>query len=268
MKYLKRFDEKLSFKSLYGNKYTQDDIENLFNISMDEIEDIVSDVLDENSHLSCNVYLWSKDRFVIGFEVEPIGSIGIIFTHGDDALEWLFERSLVTQYVNDINHRLNAYGLKISSISNEEDPNYKKTFAVNLFISRMDKSLLESNYTNPNEENLLQKYFDITSEDIQDWCQDFLDEFTELDFEISVVNRSLFMINFFEVDNESHRIRSNITKEKYPFPDDILQFLKDRLKDYSCYIVPEPGSKESGMSGDVYYAINKQYISLRVVKKY
>ena len=259
MKYLKRFDEKLSFKSLYGDKYTQDDIENLFNISMDEIEDIVSDVLDENSHLSCNVSLWSKDRFVIGFEVEP---------HGDDALEWLFERSLVTQYVNDINHRLNAYGLKISSISNEEDPNYKKTFAVNLFISRMDKSLLESNYTNPNEENLLQKYFDITSEDIQDWCQDFLDEFTELDFEISVVNRSLFMINFFEVDNESHRIRSNITKEKYPFPDDILQFLKDRLKDYSCYIVPEPGSKESGMSGDVYYAINKQYISLRVVKKY
>ena len=82
MKYLKRFDEKLSFKSLYGDKYTQGDIENLFNISMDEIEDIVSDVLDENSHLSCNVSLWSTDRFVIGFEVEP---------HGDDALEWLFE---------------------------------------------------------------------------------------------------------------------------------------------------------------------------------
>jgi hypothetical protein len=128
------------------------------------------------------------------------------------------------------------------------------------------QSFLEANYTTPNEEDLLQKYFDITSDDIKDWCQDFLDE-SELDFEANVVNDNLFIINFFDVDSESPRVRKTITKEKYPFPEDILQFLKDRLKDYDCYIVPEPGSKESGMSGDVYYAINKQYMSIRVVKK-
>jgi hypothetical protein len=254
MKYLKRFNEKLSFKSL-DDKYTQNDIENFFNISMDEIENIISDVIDENS-LSCNVSLWSKTMFTIGFYIE---------TYGHDAKNWLFERSLVTKYVNDINHRLKSYGLIVSNISGKGDPDDKNTFAVNLFISKMDKSILEANYTNPNEESLLQKYFDMTSEDIQDWCQDFLDDFTELDFEVSVVNQNLFMINFFEVGE--NRINRGITKEKYPFPEDVLQFLKDRFKAYGCYIVPEPGSKESGMSGDVYYAINKQYISLRVVKK-
>lgn len=129
------------------------------------------------------------------------------------------------------------------------------------------QSFLEANYTTPSEEDMLKKYFDITSEDIKDWCQDFLDEFTELDFEVGVVNENLFIINFFDVDGVSRRIRPTITKEKYPFPGDVLQFLKDRLKDYDCYIVPEPGAKESGMTGDVYYAINKQYLSLRIVKK-
>lgn len=257
MKYLKRFNETLSFRSLDSDKYTQEDIENLFNISIDEIEDIVSDVLDENSQLYCKVSIWSKNMFVIGFEINP---------YGDDAKNWLFERGLVTKYVNDINHRLNSYDLRISSISNQDYPNHKKTFAVNLFISKMDKSILEANYTSPNEEDLLQKYFDITSDDIKDWCQDFLDE-SELDFETSVVNENLFIINFFDVDSESRRIRTTITKEKYPFSEDVLQFLKDRLETLDCYIVPEPGSKESGMSGDVYYAINKQYMSIRVVKK-
>jgi hypothetical protein len=258
MKYLKRFNETLSFRNLDNdNKYTQDDIENLFNIGIDEIEDIISDVLDENPHLSGRVSLWSKTMFTIGFYIE---------TYGDDAKNWLFKRGIVTKYVNDINHRLNSYGLIVSNISEKGDPDNKKTFGVNLFISKMDKSILEANYTSPNEEDMLQKYFDITSDDIKDWCQDFLDE-SELDFETSVVNENLFIINFFDVDSESRRIRTTITKEKYPFPEDVLQFLKDRLKTFDCYIVPEPGAKESGISGDVYYAINKQYMSIRVVKK-
>lgn len=256
MKYLKRFNEKLSFRSLDGDKYTQDDIENFFNISMDEIEDIVSDVLDESPHLSCEVSFWSKDKFVIGFHIIP---------YGEDASKWSFKRGLVTKYVSDINHRLNSYGLEIYTISNEEYTDTSIAFAVNLFISKMNrfswKSILESNYTNPNEENLLQKYFDITSDDIKDWCQDFLDE-SQLDFEVGVVNSNLFIINFFDVDSESRRIRPTVTKEKYPFSEEVLQFLKDRLKAYDCYIDHEPGESE-----DVYYAINKQYISLRIVKK-
>ena len=127
--------------------------------------------------------------------------------------------------------------------------------------------VFESNYTTPNEEDSLNKYFDLTSNDIKDWIQDFLDEHLDLDFEVSVVHKNLFMINLFDVDYESRRIKSTITKEKYPFPEDLLQFLKDRMKDFDCYIVPEPGAKESGMSGDIYYAINKQYMSIRVVKK-
>ena len=128
------------------------------------------------------------------------------------------------------------------------------------------ESFLEANYTSPNEEDLLQKYFDITSDDIKDWCQDFLDE-SELDFEANVVNENLLIINFFDVDSESRRIRATITKEKYPFPEDVLQFLKDRFKAYDCYIITQPDSKESGMSGGVYYAINKQYMSIGVGKK-
>jgi len=129
------------------------------------------------------------------------------------------------------------------------------------------QSFLEANKTESHEEKLLVKYFDLTSEDIKDWVQDFLDEYLNLDFEVSVVNQNLFMINFFEVDAMERRIQGNITKEKYPYPEDLLQFLKDRLKAYDCYIVPEPGSKESGMKGDVYYAISKQYLSIRIVKK-
>jgi hypothetical protein len=124
------------------------------------------------------------------------------------------------------------------------------------------QSFLEANKTESHEEKLLVKYFDLTSEDIKDWVQDFLDEYHDLDFEVSVVNQNLFMINFFEVDVMERRIQGNITKEKYPYPVELLQFLKDRLKAYDCYIVPEPGSK-----GDVYYAISKQYMSLRIVKK-
>ena len=54
------------------------------------------------------------------------------------------------------------------------------------------QSFLEANYTTPNEEDLLQKYFDITSDDIKDWCQDvremgaWLDKHKKMSFRYSV----------------------------------------------------------------------------------
>ena len=125
------------------------------------------------------------------------------------------------------------------------------------------KSFLEANYTAQSDEKNLKKYFDITSEDIKDWCQEFLDEFTELDFEVSVVNQNLFIVNFYEVDYESRIIMNRITKEKYPFPKDVLQFLKDRLNDYDCYLL----KNKTAMDSDVYYPLNKKYLSLHIFKR-
>jgi hypothetical protein len=127
------------------------------------------------------------------------------------------------------------------------------------------QSFLEANKTEPHEENLLGKYFDLSSEEIQDWIQDFLDEYNELDFEVSVVNPNFFTINFFEVDAMERRIQGNITKEKYPFPEDLLQFLEDRLKEYDCYI-DYKRENPRGLLSAVWYAISKQYLSIGVKK--
>lgn len=117
------------------------------------------------------------------------------------------------------------------------------------------KLFLEDNSTEQHEEKLLRKYFDLTSEDIKDFVQDFLDEHLDLDFEVMVVNYELFIINFFEVDSESRVIvQGKITRDKYPFPEESFTFLKSRLKDYDCYPL------------DVHYDINNRYISINVNK--
>lgn len=250
MKYLKRFNE--SMVSMEESSYfTNQDLEKLFDITILDIQDIVQDVLDESEYLSCNVHIWNQTEFVIKFFIKA--------QFGEDAKNWLFERGLVIKHLEELKTNLAHYGLEIFYISNAEYPDDDKTFGVNLFVRKRQNTILEANKTESHEEKLLVKYFDLTSEDIKDWVQDFLDEYHDLDFEVSVVNQNLFMINFFEVDA---LFQGNITKEKYPYPEDLLQFLKDRLKAYDCYIVPEPGSK-----GDVYYAISKQYMSLRIVKK-
>lgn len=132
------------------------------------------------------------------------------------------------------------------------------------------QSFLEANKTEPHEENLLGEYFDLSSEEIQDWIQDFLDEYNELNFEVSVVNRNLFTINFFEVKSDygnemERRIQGNITKEKYPFPEVLLQFLEDRLKEYDCYI-DYKRENPRGLISAVWYPISKQYLSIGVKK--
>jgi hypothetical protein len=121
------------------------------------------------------------------------------------------------------------------------------------------KLFLESNKTTKEDEDSLQKYFDLTSDEVKEWLQEFLDD-TMLDFDISVINHKLFMITFYQDDLKG------ITKEKYPFPEKLLQYLMDRFAEYNCKIIPEPGSKESGMPGYVYYAISKKYMSIRVEK--
>lgn len=123
------------------------------------------------------------------------------------------------------------------------------------------KLFLESNKTNQDDESLLQKYFDLTSDEIKEWLQEFLDD-TLLNFDVSVINHKLFMITFYEDDAEL----KIITKEKYPFPEKLLQYLMDRFAEYDCKISPEPGAKESGMPRYVYYAISKKYMSIRVQK--
>lgn len=256
MKYLKRFDEKVTMDtSALSDFKTEFFLKSYFDITLEDIDDIVIDVLDENPHLSCCVNIWDRKQFVIKFYVNNTGEYNFVTTTELDVKSWLFERGQVTKYINDINYNLNSFGLEITYISNEEHSDDTKTFGVNLFVTKLDK-ILESNLTPADEEKSLDKLFGFSSEDIHDWVQDFLDEYHDLSFEVIVVNHKLFMINFFE-----DGFLPNITKNKYPFPNEVLQFLKDRLKDYDCYIVGEPGL------GDIYYSNSRKYLSLTVKRE-
>ena len=96
------------------------------------------------------------------------------------------------------------------------------------------QSFTEANRTESHDEIELNKYFDITSDDIKDCVQDFLDEYLDLDFEVIVVDKEKFFINFYEVGSV-WVTQGNITKEKYPFPEEIMAFLKNKLRGYDCY---------------------------------
>ena len=125
------------------------------------------------------------------------------------------------------------------------------------------KLFLESNKTTPQEEEVLEKYFGFSSEDVEGWFSDFLDNHPELDFEVSVVNDDMIFFNFF-VDDDTPT--GSIRKDVHIISDDILNHVRRILSQYNCKIVPEPGAKESHILGDVYYAISKKYMSIRVEK--
>lgn len=124
------------------------------------------------------------------------------------------------------------------------------------------KLFLESNKTNSQEDELITKFFGFDSEDVEGWFSDFLDEHPDLDFELSIVDDKMLFINFFHSDTYERSIRKDI----YVVSDETLNHVKRILKQYNCQIVPEPGAKESGMIGDVYYAISREYMSIRVEK--
>lgn len=124
------------------------------------------------------------------------------------------------------------------------------------------KLFLESNKTNSQEDELITKFFGFDSEDVEGWFSDFLDEHPDLDFELSIVDDKMLFINFFHSDTNERSIRKDI----YVVSDETLNHVKRILKQYNCQIVPEPGAKESGMIGDVYYAISREYMSIRVEK--
>jgi len=123
------------------------------------------------------------------------------------------------------------------------------------------KLFTESNKTTREDEDSLQKYFDLTSDEVKEWIQEFLDD-TMLDFDISVISHNLFMITFYE---DGYQPDPKITHQNYPFPENLIKYLTIRLNEYDCRIIPEPGSRESyGKLEYVYYAISKKYMSIRV----
>lgn len=117
------------------------------------------------------------------------------------------------------------------------------------------KLFLESkNYTNSNTDKNLDEYFNLTSADIQDIFQDFLDEYPELDFEVDIINHNYFYIYFFIKHGDE--FKEIITKEKYPIPLETLDLLKIKLKQHNCCI-------ENSI---IHYHSNKRYIYLGIKK--
>jgi len=133
-----------------------------------------------------------------------------------------------------------------------------KTFGANLFIKRLENIKESLNVTKESEEQSLERYFDLESIDIKDWFQDFLDEYTDLDFEVSVMSKKIFVVNFFD-QVLIQRSEFNITKEKYPVTEEMLSFLEGKLKHYDLKFIKD------GIDV-VYYSTNKSYMSFTISK--
>lgn len=112
------------------------------------------------------------------------------------------------------------------------------------------------NLTKRNIENFISQNFEFTSEDIKSWVQDILDEYPELDFEVCrlVNDRD---INVYFIGKQG-----SVTKEEYPINPDSINFVKERLLDYDCRIVPY----FSYLKGDVYYSSRKDFIAFQISK--
>lgn len=101
----------------------------------------------------------------------------------------------------------------------------------------------------------LSKIFGFTSSDIQDWIQDILDEYPNLDWEITFGSSygtenhiSQYWIRMFprgerKLINGGKR-SGNIDRDNYPISDETFIFLNDRLKEHGfCIPRVEKGDK-------------------------
>jgi hypothetical protein len=129
------------------------------------------------------------------------------------------------------------------------------------FLKRFNES---KNVTEAEEETKLKKYFGIESEDVKDWVQDFLDEYNQLDFEVSIISDKHFTINFFDSEALNNRVQGYISRTKFPFSDDNLYNLKSILASNGLSIARM--KQENGQVGELYYAVSGQYMSISIIK--
>lgn len=57
-------------KHTFNKICSEEHLDKYFNINLDDIQDIVQDVLDENTYLSCCVNIWDENKFVIKFYID------------------------------------------------------------------------------------------------------------------------------------------------------------------------------------------------------
>lgn len=78
---------------------------------------------------------------------------------------------------------------------------------------------------------LITKNFDIEENDIEDWSQDILDEYPDLDLIITYYNKDKFYIYLF-----SPGIKTDY-KTKYPINLKHIKFINERLRERGCCLV-------------------------------
>lgn len=179
------------------------------------------DFLDEYPELDFEVDIVNYNYFYIYFFIK----------HGDE-----FKEIITKEKYPIPSETLDLLKVKLKQhnccIENDIIHYHSNKRYIYLDIKRIESITESKNQTNPSYEEGLEKHFNLSSDEIQNWCQDFLDEYPELLFEISVANHNYFTIYFFLTGDQTHYIK----EEKYPFPDDVLSFLKERLKAHHCYI--------------------------------
>jgi len=201
------------------DKKSEANLQKYFGITTNDIKDWIQDFLDNYPELDFEISAPDKDMFSINFYILDEDKNFLNIIRKNDYLSKFKSESLDLLQTCLKQHNCTIWR------------SHSNNYTFYLDISK-DKPINESkNQTNPNYEEGLEKHFQLSSDEIQNWCQDFLDEYAELSFEISVANHNYFTIYFF-----LDQMYGNITKEKYLFPDDILNFLKERLNAHHCYI--------------------------------
>lgn len=121
-----------------------------------------------------------------------------------------------------------------------------------------------SNY----KENILDKYFGLTIEDIKEWFHDFMDEHEKSELAISMPEKDnqTFYIYIEDVVAVEKSITGEVTKERYPISDEFLNFIKERLSEYNLYLEPFTHS-DIVDKNEVYYSPTKMYMGFKVIKK-
>ncbi len=121
-------------KHTFNKICSEEHLDKYFNITLDDIQDIVQDVLDDNTYLSCCINIWDENKFVIKFYIDS--DILNINNHGINSTK--FKRYSVLKYIDNISKSLESFNLKITYITNPEDDINSHSFGLNIFVSNLD----------------------------------------------------------------------------------------------------------------------------------
>ena len=140
---------------------------------------------------------------------------------------------------------------------------YLRKFNEGHFIKKIEHKFISENLniTDTSDEHNLERYFELTSNDVRDWFQDFLDEHLELGFEVSVINRKHFVINFFKLNDTGSIIPNSITEEKYSLTSELIDSIHSVLKTYNLEL-----DVQDGVGRFVYYTASKNYMTVSISK--